>query len=284
MGRIVLLATVSAAPVFGQTANDGFDPNANGPVRAIAVQADGRIIIGGGFTTVGGLSRTNLARLNPDGTVDTNFMASALLSWCGSCEDVVWGIALQADAKILVAGGFNQVNGQPRTGLARLYPDGTLDTNLDLALAGEVHALLVLPDGKIMVGGKFATTGALGRQGMLRLGSDGSVDDLSIFGDNSVVEALALQADGKVLVGGYFSAMSGLPRANIGRLNSDGTVDSAFDPGASGQVVYTLAVQADGRVLVGGNFNTLGGQARVDIGRLNWDGTLDTSFNPGAAN
>src|SRR5438874_716980 len=125
MGWIVLLATLSAAPVFGQTPDDGFDPNANGPVRAFAVQADGRIVIGGGFTTVGGLPRTNLARLNPDGSVDTNFMASTLITWCGSCQDVVWSIALQADAKIIVVGEFNQVNGQPRTGVARLYPDGT---------------------------------------------------------------------------------------------------------------------------------------------------------------
>ena len=83
---------------------DSFDPNANGPVYAIAVQADGKILIGGDFTTLspnGGaaVTRNRIARLNPDGTLDTAFNPNA--------NGSVRSIAVQADGKIL-AGGFSR--------------------------------------------------------------------------------------------------------------------------------------------------------------------------------
>src|SRR5688500_20394696 len=56
------------AAVRAQSALDGFDPDANTLVRAIVVQPDGKIIIGGDFTTIGGAARNRIARLNPDGT------------------------------------------------------------------------------------------------------------------------------------------------------------------------------------------------------------------------
>ena len=57
---------------------NGFDPNANGMIRAVVAQADGKILIGGDFTMLlpnGGatITRNYIARLNPDGTLDTTF-------------------------------------------------------------------------------------------------------------------------------------------------------------------------------------------------------------------
>src|SRR5580704_13556457 len=104
----VLLAGVAAA-VRGQSALDGFDPNANGAVRVVVAQPDGKILIGGEFTTVLGVTRNHIARLNPDGTLDAAFDPNA--------NNFVLIIAVQADGKILVGGTFtgaNSIGGQTR--------------------------------------------------------------------------------------------------------------------------------------------------------------------------
>ena len=91
--------------VRGQSALDGFDPNANGTVWVVVVQPDGKILLGGDFTTLspnggGAVTRTRIARLNPDGTLDTAFNPNA-------GTGTVSAIAVQADGKILVARRFH---------------------------------------------------------------------------------------------------------------------------------------------------------------------------------
>src|SRR5450759_4462783 len=115
-----LLFLLLAAAARGQSALDGFDPNANGSVRVVVVQPDGKVLIGGDFTTLspnGGVAvtRNRIARLNPDGTLDTAFDPNANSS--------VYSIAVQADGKILAGGDFNGANsigGQTRNRIARL--------------------------------------------------------------------------------------------------------------------------------------------------------------------
>src|SRR5438093_1558746 len=94
------------------SAPDGFDPNANGTVNVVVVQPDGKILIGGEFSSVLGVTRNNIARLNTDGTLDTAFNPNA--------ESFVVSIAVQADGKILAGGGFTSIGGQARNKIARL--------------------------------------------------------------------------------------------------------------------------------------------------------------------
>jgi uncharacterized delta-60 repeat protein len=120
-----ILLAGGAAPVHGQSPLDGFDPNANGAIRAIAVQADGKILIGGDFTTLSpngsaAVTRNRLARLNPDGTLDTAFNPNA-----EGPNGYVFSIAVQPDGKILAGGQFVSMGGQTRNRIARLNPDGT---------------------------------------------------------------------------------------------------------------------------------------------------------------
>jgi hypothetical protein len=112
MALVGLALAGSAAAARGQSALDGFDPNANGAVYATAVQPDGKILIGGSFTTVLGVTRNNIARLNPDGTLDTAFDPNA--------SGEVDSIAVQADGKILAGGQFTSIGGQTRNSIARL--------------------------------------------------------------------------------------------------------------------------------------------------------------------
>ena len=260
------------------TLDRGFDPEAAGAayfgVCSLALQTDGKILVGGGFTNLCGQPCNFLGRLNADGTVDTSFNPGA--------DGGVQSLAVQADGKILVGGQFATLGGQRRDTIGRLNADGTLDSGFNPGTDYAVYSLAVQADGKILVGGGFGTLGGQRRNYIGRLNADGTLDSAFNAGADFWVCALAVQADGKILVGGDFTTLGGQPRDYIGRLNADGTLDSGFNPGAGGGDVWSLAVQADGRILVGGFFNTLGGQSRNYIGRLNADGTLDTTFDPGA--
>jgi uncharacterized delta-60 repeat protein len=257
---------------------DSFDPNANNEVRVFAVQADGKILVGGFFSSIGGQTRNKIARVNPDGSLDATFDPNA--------NQGVFAVPVQADGKILVGGYFTSMGGQTRNRIARLNPDGSLDTTFDPNANSDVRPIAVQADGKILVGGSFSSIGGQTRNRIARLSPDGSLDatfDPNVTGTTGTgaVFAVAVQADGKIPVGGDFTSVGGQTRNNIARLNPDGSLDAAFDPNAS-FFVEALAVQADGKILVVGLFGSIGGQTRNGIARLNSDGSLDANFDPNA--
>src|SRR5262249_50392278 len=86
----------------------------NGTVNSLALQADGKILVGGSFTTLAGQTRNNLGRLNADGSLDNTFFPSA--------NSNVTALALQPDGAVLVGGAFTNISGQARSGFARLTP------------------------------------------------------------------------------------------------------------------------------------------------------------------
>ena len=262
------------------TLDDSFNPGADGTVSALAVQADGKIVVGGSFEKMGGQIHYYIARLNPDGTLDIGFNPGNYIF-----GGKVHTLAVQVDGKIVVGGYFDKMGGQTRENIARLNPDGSLDTAFNPGAGSRVYTLALQADGKILVGVSGYLNFSMSSP-IYRLNPDGSKDNTfsidatgAMF--NTRVNTLLVQADGKILVGGEFSKLDGVARSNIGRVNPDGTLDNTFNPGANMQV-YTLALQSNGKILVGGIFTTLGGEPRSRIGRLNPDGSLDTGFNPGA--
>jgi uncharacterized delta-60 repeat protein len=186
----------------------------------------------------------------------------------GSLNPSVFSVSVQADQKILVAGFFDTLAGQPRQNIGRLDSDGLLDNAFNPATDDGIYAMVVQTDGKILVAGRFTLLAGHPHNYLGRLNADGSPDDSFAASANDWVYSLTLQADGKILVGGWFTALNGVTRNYIGRLFPDGSLDPTFNPGA-GNAVYCLAVQADGKILVGGLLGgTLGGQPRDHIGRL----------------
>ena len=131
--RVAVLVGIASSPVHAQSPLDGFNPGANNSVHALAVQPDGKIVVGGDFTTLGGggtgtTARNRIARLNPDGSLDPAFNPGA--------NDSVLALAVQPDGKILVGGAFTMLGGggtgtSARSSLARLLPDGTLDATFN---------------------------------------------------------------------------------------------------------------------------------------------------------
>ncbi len=261
-----------------------FDPGsgANGEVGAIAVQSDGKVLIGGQFTTVNGVPRNGVARLNADGSLDSDFM-----SGLSGPDSYVDGLALRSDGKVLIEGPFTAVNGSTRTGVALLNADGTLDNSfvphLSVRAGLAVRRFCLQGDDKVLVAGDFTAVDGVPRTKLARLNANGSLDNSFpgvLIGTNDWIEAIAVQADGKVLIGGSFTSINGVSRANLTRLNPGGTLDTSFLAGLDGPngFVDRVAIEADGRILVAGTFTLFNGLARPNLTLLNADGSVDPAL------
>src|SRR6185369_17402441 len=204
------------------TVDIAFNTVPNLDVYAIALQADGKILIGGAFTFVNGgqFPRNFIARLNSDGTVDGGFNPNA--------SNRVYAIAVQPDGKIVVGGGFSAFapNGGPsvaRSCIARLNSDGTVDNAFDPNADNFVITLALQADGKILVGGGFSTLtpnggASLTRNCVARLNLDGTVDPAFDPNAPDGVSTVGIQADGKILIGGSFTNVGGQSRNLFARL------------------------------------------------------------------
>ena len=249
----------------------------NGTINAMALQADGKIVVG---STLPNGAADRLQRLNADGSRDASFNVPL------DIDGDVRFIALQPDGRILVAGNFVTIGGQSRRFLARINSNSSVDSfnpNLSSSVPNIVIAsLLAQPDGKFLVGGTFTQVNGTSRNGAVRFNADGTLD--SGFADNTVVVGvpnyLAIQPDGKII---YIQGSN-----DLARLNTNGTQDTSFTPprfritsNDAGSVV-TVAVQSNGKILVGGVFNyaitPTDFPFRKNLARLNANGSFDYSF------
>ncbi|MCX6904855.1 MAG: trypsin-like serine protease, partial [Verrucomicrobia bacterium] len=258
--------------------NAGFGPDQ--PVRAMVMQPDGRVIIGGLFTNVNQTLRAWLARLNTDGSLDPNYNGGVGL------DGGVYSLALQADQRVVMGGTFTMVYGAPRVGLARMTPLGTVDTtfNPGAGANGAVNAIVIDGDGGFIIGGDFTTIDNRPRNHIARLLPSGALDTNFVVGAgfNGTVFALAITSGGGILVGGGFTSYDGASAPRLARLQTGGSFDPSFNPGlGADEFVSSISLQPDGKVFVGGGFLALGGQLRNRLVRLNSDGSLDPTINFG---
>ncbi len=258
-----------------------FNPGlgADAPVYALAVQPDGKVLLGGAFTSVDGIILNHIARLHEDGYLDSFLTPGA------GADDDVHAIAVQADGRVLIGGAFLSVNGVARTRIARLNADGAVHDGFDPGYGpdGLVRALAVQSDGGIVLGGDFSTISGVSRAGIARLATTGAIDTTFDPGSGAPggVHAVAVQSDGKILLAGAFTSAAGATRPWIARLNPDGSADASFNPGLGPNgIVRSLAVLSDGRIIIGGDFTSFSGIARHGVARLNADGSLDAAFDP----
>lgn len=258
----------------------GNGDGANQDVLAIAVQPDGKIIIGGGFASYNGTPASYIARLNVDGSLDTSFDPGS------GTNNYVHTIIIQPDGKIIIGGAFTTYNGTIVNHIARLNMDGSLDANFFSGLGANnwVESINLQPDGKIIIGGDFTSYNGTQRIRVARLNANGMLD-LSFdpgTGTDKIVHVTSLLPDGKILIGGDFTYYNGTQKIRLARLNANGTLDNSFNPGTgANNFIQTIAIQPDNKIIVGGFFTTFNGSARNHIARLNANGTLDTTFDPG---
>lgn len=248
-----------------------FDPGtgANGNIETLALQPDGKILMGGDFTTYHSNPRNRIARANADGTLDTSYDPGI------GPNATIRTLSLLPNGKIYVGGNFWTYNGVTTAGIIRSNADGTVDPTFNAIALGVVYSIAVQPDGKVVMGGLEAVR---------RLHADGALDtDFATADiDGGFIFALAHLPDGKVLIGGMINTIGGVARKNIARLQSNGALDEGFDPGtgASWQV-NTILPLAGGQALLGGSFTTFNGKGYQHLVRLNAEGSVDESFEPG---
>ncbi len=289
----------------------GFDPGAgeccgvasgNGqttsPIAAVLVQRDGKIVIGGPFSMVGGVPRNGIARLDTNGKLDASFdVGSGLdLSKGAAGSASVVAIVEQPDGKLIIGGAFTSINGVPRSGVARLNSNGSVDTSFDPGAGvpiengdvgfGRLNSLALLGNGQILVAGSFSVFNNVDRIAMARLNSNGSLDPgFDVYfrqqdGQPSV-DGVVVQADGRIVVSGVFSVIQEEFRDNMARLNANGSNDPGFNPVidvSNGESYSAIASQPDGKLIAFRQFLDAQGVSRRMIVRLNADGGLDGSL------
>jgi uncharacterized delta-60 repeat protein len=250
----------------------------NNSVRTTQLQPDGKILVGGEFTSYSGVSKNYFVRLNSDGSIDNSFISGF------GFNGAIYSTQVQSDGKIIVGGGFTSYSGVSRNDIIRLNTDGSIDTSFVIGTGsnGEVRVITLQTDGKILVGGTFTSYSGVSSNRIIRLNTNGSIDTSFVIGSgfNANIFSTQIQPDGKILVGGGFTSYSGVSRNRIIRLNTDGSVDTGFVIGTGfDNVVWSIQLQSDGKILAGGDFTSYSGITNPSVILLNGDGSKNTSFN-----
>ena len=288
-GRILVGGVFTAANGVGRTSVARF--NADGAIdttfvpatgsaywgETVALQADGKILLGGSFTSVGGQTRNRIARLTAGGALDSTFAPP------GGANNTVLRVLSLPGNKVLVVGSFTTMNGVTCNRIARLNSDGTLDPTFDTGAgaSGTIYGAAVQSDGRVIISGAFTTFNNVARTRLARLNANGALDDTFVLGTglNARANVVLALPDDKLLLGGLFATHSGVSANRVMRLNADGSPDLTFSVGIGpDNTVLSLSVQADGKILVGGDFSHWNGRNQGYIARLNPDGSVDPTF------
>jgi uncharacterized delta-60 repeat protein len=194
----------------------------NDMTTAIHIQANGKIINSGYFTSYNGSITNRIIRLNTNGSIDTSFNSGT--GFNNSPNTII----TQADGKILVGGGFSTYNGTTVNSIIRLNINGSLDTFFvtGSAFDGSVNALTLQPDSKIIAVGDFTTYNGVAANRIIRLNANGTNDTTlnTGTGANDRVNTVAVQADKKILIGGIFWLYNGEFANRIIRLKGDSSL------------------------------------------------------------
>lgn len=285
------------------TVDGNFAPGTgpNGPVYAVAAYPTnsifaGKLVVGGAFSNINNFAVGYIARLNANGSMDTNFDLNL------NASGTVRAIAIQSDGRVLVGGDFTNVDGVTVNHIARLNSDGSLDNsftgNIATSTNGTVNAIAVQLDGRIVVAGQFSQASGVTRNGITRLLPNGAVDPSIDFGDgaNGAVDALVIQPGNQMLViGGGFTQYNDKAAGHVARIyGGSETGSGAFEFTSGNYQVDENGVQqligirrtggtsgpnADGSGNISVNFATSDGTA---VAGINYSSVnLNASFPPG---
>ncbi len=270
-------------------------------VTELEIQADGKILVTGGFDGYAGTVSHDMVRLNTDGTIDETF--ESLFEY--DQEGIVYGCEIQPDGKIIIHGSFTEYAGADRRNIARLLPDGSLDPTFDPGTGSGnnssigIRAAALRSDGKIMIGGGFLSYNGYQSPRIARVNADGSPDPTfnpGIYGLQSHPRSIAVQADHKFLVGGDFLEYNNQPVPHFARIRMAGNIDNSFQYGSGPNVtVFKIVIDDQDRILIGGNFfwydgtavgriaRILPGELAIGIEEEAMDGDLIISPNPASS-
>lgn len=253
------------------TSGTGF----NGTVDAVAIQNDGKILVGGNFTAYDGTTGIQkIVRLNGDGSIDPTFVNTFV--------GRVLCIKVLPDNKILI--GVNNL-----ALLFRLNTDGSRDNSFSFIppegnnnVSIYLNTIDLLPNGKILIGGRFNGAGVIDTRIAL-LNTNGTIDNSFNAAPFGIpISNVTIQTDGKILVA--TTTTYSIDDALL-RLESNGTIDNSFNIGSGFDVsnfwvrLEKPVLQANGDIIVYGNFTSYNGNAVNGRVRMHANGTFDNTFN-----
>jgi trimeric autotransporter adhesin len=252
-------------------------PQISGTVEAVIGDGQGGWFIGGGFTSLGGIPRHNLAHILADGTVS---------SWTPEPNGRVRSLCLSEDT-LFVGGEFTSFAGSVRHRLAALDVHSTALTPWDPDADAAVLAILV-DSSRVYLGGEFMNVGGQPHSGLAAVDrctgiplewspqADASVKALAVFGN-------------QIYLGGDFTSVSGQSRgflAAVDRWTGDVLPwnpiverNPPCNQCDNGPFVATL-VAADTILYVGGSFTHIDGLARASLGAIDLNDQTITAWDP----
>jgi len=272
--------------------------------NAVAIQADGKIVVAGDSRAANLYNHFALARYNADGSLDTTFgTGGKVITDFGTSDDHARAVKIQSDGKIVVAGSSNNNGFNTDFALARYNADGSLDTTFGtggkvttaMGTANDVaYAVTIQADGKIIAAG-YASTGGIAAFALARYTATGSLD--ATFGtggkittavgtDGATAHAVAIQSDGKIVAAGDTSIGGAPSDFALVRYTTTGSLDTTFGTGGKvttavgtdTDIASAVAIQSDGKIVAAG-YSINSSVANFGLARYNTDGSLDTTFD-----
>ena len=268
----------------------------NYAAEIVETDSNGKVYVGGLFTSYKGVARNRFVRLNSDGSLDNSFNIGT------GFNGIVYNLKFDSDGKIYVVGAFTAYNGVTKRGIVKLNTDGSIDNTFDVgdgfrlsvgASTGvAVYALNIDNNGKIYVGGDFTVYRGTTVNRICRINTDGTLDtDFVVAGTgfNSTVRDIAVDSNNDIYVGGLFTNYNGTTNNYLSKLTSSGDIDPTFTntfgfrtgTSISSTSVFQVKIDTSGKICVVGDFTTWDGSVTNAnrMVRLNTDGSVDSSFS-----
>ncbi len=302
--------TLNGAIVIRYNANGTLDPtfgtlgiattfltDTNVVITGLALQSDGKIIVGGYTFTQSDDDRFILIRYNTDGSLDSSFGVNGIVSPLNNGHaSFAYAIELQTDGKILLAGAIGNF-----AAVIRFNTNGSIDNTFGqngetvYQIAGSANGITsmkIKSDGKIITAGNYYVdpnyhfiVQQLDSSGQVDLAFTGnSIQTTSIGNSNNYLSSVQITNDGKIVAGVYYNN-GGTTDIAILRYSSDGKLDTSF--GNQGittmhasldvDQLQSLLIQSDGKILVGGFAQGSTG-IQSFILRFTANGDVDNSF------
>lgn len=257
----------------------GFQGQGNIYINTFLLQDDGKILVGGKFSTYDSISRNGIMRINQNGIIDTSFNPGQ------GIDGEVTSITLLKNGKIVISGNFSKYNNVIKNNIVCVNSDGSIDTTyFQKGTDWPIMTTQEMTDGSILIGGFFTTVEDLPYSNFAKYFFDGKVD--TIFNNrvnvNSAIQSIVITPNDQILIGGDFSVINGVNQSCFSRLFQTGQLDTTFkyNNTIDGSVSEIL-IHDDGKIYIGGDFIINSTFNKKNIICFNADGSYAPIFNYG---
>lgn len=258
---------------------------------------DGKVVVVGSFNA----PFSGIYKILGNGQLDTSFNAGIGISGTLPFTSTIQDIDIYPDGRIIIVGSFTSYNGTPAMGIARLMPNGDIDTtfNTSTGFTTAPYAVKIVEGEKILVGAKGDYKGTPTKS-LIKINPDASVDT-SFGGGQRMLTSVGTgtpdrqvyyieKATNGYYIGGSFTHYDTSESRGIVKILPNGSIDASFNIGegfktnVTADSVYRARVTKikelpNGRVIVSGAFSSFKNQAVQGIVRLMPNGNLDSTFN-----